>query len=58
VAIDFIVDYHLKDANPALSDKERRKILRDVLNGPATQPSMPTTRTKRPSTSIKRGRCR
>lgn len=32
VAVDFIVDYHMKDTDPALSDKERRKILRDVLN--------------------------
>jgi hypothetical protein len=34
VAVDFIVDYHLKDTDPALSDKKRRKILRDLLNGP------------------------
>lgn len=34
VAIDFIVDYHLKDTDPALSDKKRRTILSDALNRP------------------------
>lgn len=32
VAVDFIVDFHLKDTDPALPERERRKILRDVLN--------------------------
>lgn len=32
VAVDYIVDYHMKDTDPALSDKERRTILRNVLN--------------------------
>ena len=32
VAVASIVDYHFKDTDPALSDKERRKILLDVLN--------------------------
>lgn len=32
VSVDFIVNYHMKDTDPALSDKERRKVLLDVLN--------------------------
>lgn len=34
VAIDYIVDYHMKDTDPALSDKKRRTILSDALNRP------------------------
>jgi hypothetical protein len=33
VAVHSIVDYHFKDTDPALSDKERRKILLELLNG-------------------------
>jgi hypothetical protein len=33
VAMDSIIDYHFKDTDPALSDKERRKVIKDLLNG-------------------------
>ena len=32
VAVDYIVDYHLKDIDPTLPEKKRRTILREVLN--------------------------
>lgn len=34
MAVDFIVDYHLKDTDQTLPEKERRKILLSVLNKP------------------------
>ncbi|MGF6534311.1 hypothetical protein P3T20_005115 [Paraburkholderia sp. GAS206C] len=34
IAIDYIVDYHRNDTDPALSDKKRRTILSDALNRP------------------------
>lgn len=34
VAVDFIVDYHLKDTDPALPEKKRRETLLNMLNRP------------------------
>ncbi|OYY55215.1 MAG: hypothetical protein B7Y53_04415 [Halothiobacillus sp. 28-55-5] len=36
-AVEFIIEYHLPDTDPALPDKQRRKILRDAMNGPRNE---------------------
>ncbi len=37
VATESIIDFHWKDTDPTRSDKERRKILLDILNKPRNQ---------------------
>lgn len=37
VAVEYIIEFHWNDTDPKLTDKERRKILLDVLNGPRNQ---------------------
>jgi hypothetical protein len=37
VSMEFIIDFHWEDTDQAKSDKDRRKILRDILNGPRDQ---------------------
>jgi len=37
VAVEFIVDHHLEDTDPALPDKQRKKVIRSVLNSGRNQ---------------------
>jgi hypothetical protein len=37
VAVEFVVNYHLKDTDSALPDKDRKRIIRDVLNSGRNQ---------------------
>ena len=37
VAVEFVVNYHLEDTDPALPDKDRKRIIRDVLNSGRNQ---------------------